>query len=130
MHAALAVAPDEFSRVVDRDDQRNDREGALQRFDHDPRDRMDRVAVPLVGVPERGQRVHEADAEQHDEGGAANGGSHVEPGERPELAPACVAGRLRPYGRCGGGARGDHRRIVVGLVRHVGRGHATPRRRA
>ena len=86
--AAVAVAPDQFAGVEDRDDDRDDREGAVQVDDHQPRHREDLAAVELPRVPERAERVQHADAEQHEERRAAEHEGHVEARQPPELLPA------------------------------------------
>ncbi len=109
VHAAITVAPDQLAAVIDRDDERHDRERAGQRLDDQSRDRIRVAAVPVADGPRRQARVDDADEEQHEEGRAAEHEGHVEARERPELREA--AGSLR-RGRVRGECDRRGRRLV------------------
>ena len=108
VHPQLSVAPNEFARIVSRDDQRNGRELLDQGLNHHPRHREDRAHRVVAGQPEPDDRVDEGDAEQDGVGGTPKRGQHVESGQRGEWPPTEVAIRRRP-GRMR--ARGRRRRL-------------------
>ncbi|MNE60336.1 hypothetical protein D3C80_1554750 [compost metagenome] len=87
MRAPLAVAPDQFARIVDRDDHDDQAERAAQGLDHHPRHRQDRRAIQLAREEQDGDAEGEAQG-QHDEvGRALEHGLHFEGGARDQLGP-------------------------------------------
>ena len=99
---AFTVAPDQLAAVVDRDDDRHDVEGALQRLHHQPCRRPGAGAVPLAGEPGRRAAIDHADRQQHEEGRAAQDEGHVVARQHAQLRPAAAGarGRQRAGRRC------------------------------
>ncbi|MNQ89103.1 hypothetical protein D3C85_1044000 [compost metagenome] len=102
MRAPLAVAPDQFARIIDGDDQDDQAERTAQGLDHHARHQQDRRAVDLAS--EQQGRDAEGEAQgQHDEiGRALEHRLHLEAGARNQLRqPGLEAVGRRRQGRDG-----------------------------
>ncbi len=97
MRAPFAVAPDQFARIVDRDDHDDQTEGAAQGLDHHARDRQDGRSVHLAREQQDGDAEGEAQGQHHEVGRALEHRLHLEKGARDQLGPA----GLEAIGRCG-----------------------------
>ena len=99
---AIAIAPDELSRIIDGDEDGHEGEGAREGLHHQASDRVRRGAVAVARVPERADGVHDADAEEHEERRAPEHEGHVEARDGPPPQPPDSGGG----GSSGAGGRG------------------------
>ena len=99
VEAPIPVTPHHFAGIIDGDDDREDRETAIQLFDQRKCERPRRRAVNLVGEDEGAAGVEQADEQQHQIGWTLEHQAHLETDARPQPGTGgCGRARRRQNG--------------------------------